>query len=174
MEFLIVLVAVAALIFWRAKVTKQKEEAASRKAYVVDVAYKAQKIADKVSELKTNSAKANHCAKAQKLLESISSMPEAREVVKNFDEIFSRLESMQKVFPVIGFVEKSYKHRFKGKAQPELNALQDALYEINTQGIEDKDFEIAMVFPEGTGEIVTIGGIEQRCIELGWEPKTSI
>ena len=170
MEYVILVLVVIGLLVWGDSAKRKKEEAERRKAEVLRIAGQAQDIFEKIETLKTASAKANNARKARDLLEKAEDFPECKEVITNHDELVDRLEAMEKVLPVVDYVEKSYKHQFKGKEKSELNSLLDALYEIKNKGLTNRDFEIAMVFPEGTGELITIEGIEERCKRLGWEP----
>ncbi|MCG8520183.1 MAG: hypothetical protein MI794_19535 [Pseudomonadales bacterium] len=170
MEYVIVILIAVGLLVWRDRVKGKKEEAKRREGEILRIAGQAQEIFEKIQALKTSSAKANNARKARELLERAGTYPECRQIIKNHGELIDRLEAIEKVLPAVDYVEKSYKHQFKGKDKSELNSLLDALYEIQSKGITDRDFETAMVFPEGTGELITIEGIEERCKRLGWEP----
>lgn len=170
MEYIVITLIVVGLAVWAGRVKQKKEEAERRKAEILRIAYKAQDIVEKMHTVKTSSAKANNCRKAREVLMQATAYPEYREVIRNHGELVDRLEAIEKVLPVINHIEKAYKHQFKSKDKSELNCLQDALYEIQSKGLTDRDFEVAMVFPEGTGELITIDGIKDRCIRLGWEP----
>jgi hypothetical protein len=69
---------------------------------------------------------------------------------------------------VINCINQANKHRFKGNQKSELNALQNALYEIRTKKITNQAIIQSELFPEGTEETVTIEGIESHLQELGW------
>jgi type IV secretory pathway TraG/TraD family ATPase VirD4 len=77
-------------------------------------------------------------------------------------------EQKEKVRLVINCINQANKHRFKGNQKSELNALQNALYEIRTKKISNQAIIQSELFPEGTEEAVTIEGIESRLQELGW------
>lgn len=77
-------------------------------------------------------------------------------------------EQREKVKPVIKFINEANKHKFKGNKKSELNALQNALYEIRIKRITNQEIGQSELFPEGTEEIVTVEGIEARLNELGW------
>lgn len=168
MEYIVIIVIGIVILVWR-DISKNKEAEKERRLQeVARIALKVQDVLEKITYLKTNSAKINNCGKAISLLNKADEYEECHEVIKNFNELKSRLISIQNVLPVVDHIEKSYKHKFKGKAKPEQNSLLDALYEIRQKGITNQDFVEAEVFPEGTGEIVTIEGIQQRLSELGW------
>lgn len=171
MEFIILIIVAIALLVWRDISKNKKAEREERKQQVATIAFKVQDVLEKISTLKTNSAKVNNCGKAIDLLNNAEEYEECKEVITNFDELKSRLTKIQKVLPVVDYVEKSYKHQFKGKDKSEQNSLLDALYEIRQKRITNQDFKDAEVFPEGTGEIITVEGIKQRLAELGWEEK---
>lgn len=174
MELIIAIVIAVIILVWRDQAKKKRQELERRKYEIAQIAFKAQDLFEKISTLKTSTAKANNCGKALNLLAQAEEYPECRQVIQNYDELMERLEAIQKVLPVVDFVEKSYKHKFKAKDKSELNSLQDALFEIKKKGITNQDFEVALVFPEGTGEIITIEGIESRCKQLGWETSQCI
>jgi hypothetical protein len=69
--------------------------------------------------------------------------------------------------PVIDYIEKSHKHKYKGRETEELNSLEDALDEIDKNNVSNEDFEIARVSPEGTREILSIESIMFRCRHRG-------
>lgn len=135
----------------------------------MQLADKAQHYLEKVDSVKSYTAKANNCEKALRLLEEADIYPECREIISDYDKLTSRLNSIIKVLPVVGHIEKAYRYQFKGKEAAEKNALLDALYEIRTNEISNEDFWRAEVLPEGTGEIIEIETIESRLKELGWE-----
>jgi GTP1/Obg family GTP-binding protein len=147
----------------------RKKEKTARKNEVRNLAIKAQKSIEKINTLKTIGAKENNCASAIKLLSQAEEYEECREIISNFDTLKSQLAKIQKVLPVVNYIEKSYKHKFKGKDKLELDSLLDALYEINKKGITDNDFVIANIFPEATDETITIEGIRNRLVCLGWK-----
>lgn len=148
---------------------KKKKEKERRLAIATNYMIEVQRVLEKASTLKTTGAKLNNYVKAEKLLLGSQGFKECGEVVKNYDEILDRVPRMRKVLPAISAVEKSYRHRFKKKHNLELNSLLDAIYEIRSNDITNEDFSVAMIMPEGTGEIVTIEGIESRLGELGWK-----
>src|SRR5690606_12526509 len=139
-------------------------------AEIAEIAIAVQDSLNKIHAVKSSTAKINNCKKALARLRQAEEYPECREVITNYDELKDRLISIPKVLPVVDAVEKAYRFRFKGKDSSELNALKDALYEIMQKNVTNHDFVQAMVFPEATGEILTIEGIRDRCKELGWEP----
>jgi hypothetical protein len=138
---------------------------------VVAIASKVQAELSEIDSLKGLTARVGHCKKAIGLLHSAKEYwPIYKEVIENYDELEVRLESMQKVLPVIDYVEKAYKARFKGNASSELNALIDALYAVQTGQVTNGDLIRAEIFPEGAfGEIVQIEDVIERAKELGWE-----
>ncbi len=144
---------------------REKEQA------VVAIASKVQAELSEIDSLKGLTARVGHCKKAIGLLHSAKEYwPIYKEVIENYDELEVRLESMQKVLPVIDYVEKAYKARFKGNASSELNALIDALYAVQTGQVTNGDLIRAEIFPEGAfGEIVQIEDVIERAKELGWE-----
>lgn len=153
---------------------KKKEIRETRKAHLVKKALYIDTLFDKVMSSKTLAPQLNNIQKALDALDDCETFIECREVITNFDAIKMRLVSLQKVLPVLKHIDKAYKNRYKEKDKMELDALKDAMYEINTKIITNDDFELAQAFPEGTGEIVTIEGLIGRCRELGWEPKTTL
>lgn len=148
---------------------RKKAEKEERERQVALLAYKIHDLLEKIMSLKTSSAKINNCGKALLLLNQAEEYEECRQVIKNFDELQNRLIRIQQVLPIVDYVEKSYKHRFKNKDSSEKNTLLDALFEIKTKGITNQDILEAEVYPESTGEIITIEGIIGRLKELGWE-----
>jgi hypothetical protein len=173
MEWLVV-IALAAAAGIALKIRQDREREAKqarleRQEQVLAAAERAQSLFEKIQSLKTNTAKANNCEKALAELRKVDHLPETREYITNYDGLVAQLESLKKVLPVIGHIEKAYRHQFKGSDKAEKNALLDALYEIQTHGISDEDFERAQAYPEGTGEIVERKNIERRLRELGWD-----
>ncbi len=159
---------------------KKRQEAEQAKRYiamrkeeqaVVAIALKVQAELSEIDSPKGLTARVGHCKKAIGLLHSAKEYwPIYKEVIENYDELEVRLESMQKVLPVIDYVEKAYKARFKGNASSELNALIDALYAVQTGQVTNGDLIRAEIFPEGAfGEIVQIEDVIERAKELGWE-----
>jgi hypothetical protein len=138
---------------------------------VVAIASKVQAELSEIDSLKGLTARVGHCKKAIGLLHSAKEYwPIYKEVIENYDELEVRLESLQKVLPVIDYVEMAYKARFKGNASSELNALIDALYAVQTGQVTNGDLIRAEIFPEGAfGEIVQIEDVIERAKELGWE-----
>lgn len=173
----VIVVGIVAIILYQ----KQEKEKAEREAMqmavrekeleVAEIASKLQVELNKIESLKGSAARINHCKKAVELLRATDAYwPVNKDVIQNYDNLKARLESMQRVFPVIEHVEKAYKARFKGKEALELNALTDALYAVQTNQVTNEDIQRAEVFPEGAfGEIVQIEDIAQRAKELGWD-----
>lgn len=125
---------------------------------------------DKVSSLKGMTERLNRSKDALNKLEEVRQIEGYEEIVKNYDDVHARLESMIKVIPVIDQVDRACQHRSRGKDRPELNALSDALYEIQTGQVSNEDFVKAELFPESAeGEMVHIEGIQGRLKELGWD-----
>jgi len=173
MEPLIVLLFFGLLI-WAYYSNKSRKEKkilhAQRVAEIAAIAEQAEELFNSISKAKTAQTKVNKCEKAVNMLLSIEGYPESRDIIKNYDETLIRMTCVKTVLPIIDLIEKSYRNKFKGKDKAELNNLQDAIYEIRKREITNEMFEKALVFPEGTGEIVTTEGIESRCKELGWKP----
>lgn len=142
-----------------------------RESEVAALAERAQAAMNKVENLVTGTAKVNACDKALDLLRQADAYPECRKVITNYLLLVDRTTRAKKVIPIIHHIDRAYRHKYKGKQRLELKALQDALFEIKTHGVTDKDFEIAQLYPAGTEEIVQIENIEARCHELGWDPK---
>jgi|GEM_PF-1890230 len=171
--WVVIVGAAAAGLFWIYR--KQQAQAAAdhlsalRRAEVERLAFKAQDACAKLSEMKTATGQSNQAKRAIAILEEAAAYPECHQVIRNYDEMCRRLEAIQKVAPVIDKIEKSYRHKFKGNEKAELNALLDAMYEITTEYITDQDLLDAEMYPSGTGEIVSIAGIRNRCRQLGWE-----
>jgi len=171
--WLIIVGGFAFALFWQYR--KQQIKAAAdrlselRRAEVERLALKAQNACDRLPDMKTATGQSNQAKRALALLKEADAYPECRQVIRNYDQMCRRLEAIQKVAPVIDKVEKAYRHRFKGKEKPELNALLDALYEVTTGHITDQDIVAAEMYPSGTGEIVSIAGLKERCRQLGWD-----
>lgn len=171
--WLIIVGGSAAGLYWI--YLKQQSQAAAdrlssqRKAEVERLAYKAQDACAKLSDMKTATGQSNQAKRALAILQEAAAYPECRQVIRNYDHMCRRLEAIQKVAPVIDKVEKAYRHKFKGKEKSELNALLDALYEITTERVTDQDIIDAEMYPSGTGEIVSIAGLKERCRQLGWD-----
>ncbi len=146
----------------------ERRAAEWRKAQVITLAEKAQSACARLDDAKTATSQVNQAKRALSYLEEAATYPECREVIKNYDHMLERLAAIVKVAPIIEKVEKAYRHKFKGSAKSELNALLDALYEIRSERIGDRDIAIAEMYPSGTGEIVSVKAIERRCRELGW------
>lgn len=159
------------LLMWRDARRKEKAEELEREYEIAVLGEKAQAALNRIESLKTATAKANACGKAISLLKQAEQYPECRQVINGYDALIDRLARAKKVLPVISHIERAYKHKYKGKEKLELNALQDALFDIKVHDVTNQDFDLAGVYPEGTGEIVSIENIEDRCRKLGWEPK---
>jgi len=148
----------------------QKAAERARMLEIVSAVSEVQEQLEEVSSLKGTTARVNRCKAALNKLYEVRQIEGYKEVVTNYDKVHERLESMIKVFPAIDKVERAYKHRFEGKDRLELNALTDALHEIQTGRVSNEDFVKAEIFPEGAnGEIVQIEGIKSRLQELGWD-----
>ncbi|MEQ9464274.1 MAG: hypothetical protein RJQ10_11495 [Haliea sp.] len=180
MEFiaaLVMILVIGGIVFVSGHATKRKEAEAAAKAraeQVVEVGRLAEQVQNSLAKMetaKTLASRVNHTSRALEHLELAFFYPVCTDVISNAHEIRDRLKAMIRVFPVIDLVEKSYRQRFKGKSAAELSALQDALYEIGMKGITNVEIEQAQIYPEGTGEIVTIESIQDRCRKLGWEPR---
>jgi len=157
------------MIYRRQQIDAREKSASEyRKDEVRRIAEKAQAAYDRATDAKTATGQANGAKRAIVILSEAEVYPEYREVIRNYDEMHDHLEAITRVAPVIDKVEKAYRHKFKGNDKAELNALLDALYEIRTQDVTDRDIFNARLFPSGTGEIVSISGIQARCKQLGW------
>lgn len=157
-------------IYRRQQADAQAKQASEyRKDEVRRIAVKAQAAYDKATDAKTATGQVNGAKRAIAILSEAEAYPEYREVIRNYDEMHDHLEAITRVAPVIDKVEKAYRHKFKGNDKSELNALLDAMYEIRTQDVTDRDIFIARLFPSGTGEIVSVSGIQARCKQLGWD-----
>lgn len=167
--FIIIVVISIVMLVFRDRIVGKRKQKKQRFAEQVQIAKQMQDAFNKIMKVKTTQAKINNCSRALDLMDTLLTYPEAREVVTNIDELRLRVIKIKKVLPVIDYIEKANKHRFKKKDKSELNCLLDALYQIKTNNIEDKDFIIADVYPENTQEIVSIQQIESRAKELGWE-----
>ncbi len=119
---------------------------------------------------KTLATRVKNCYKSLDIIEEALKYPEAEEVITNIQDLKKRIPSIQKVLPVVDYLNKADKNRFKKKAKPELNNLLDALYEIKENNITDHHFRVADVKPDGESEeIRTIESIKKRAKKLGWE-----
>tara|TARA_R110000751_G_scaffold246682_3_gene346575 strand:- start:1126 stop:1662 length:537 start_codon:yes stop_codon:yes gene_type:complete len=173
MIWIIIVGASAAGFYWIYR--KQQARAAAdhlsalRRAEVERLAFKAQDACAKLSEMKTATGQSNQAKRAIAILEEAAAYPECHQVIRNYDEMCRRLDAIQKVAPVIDKVEKAYRHKFKGNEKSELNALLDAMYEITTENVTDQDIIDAEIYPSGTGEIVSVTGLRERCRQLGWK-----
>jgi hypothetical protein len=167
--FIIIAIIVIAIWIFAKYIGSQKKLKNQRFAEQVQIARQMQQAFDKIMKVKTTQAKINNCSKALDLMDMLLTYPEAREVVTNIDELRLRVIKIKKVLPVVDYVEKANKHRFKKKDKSELNCLLDTLYGIKTNNIRDEDFIIADVVPGDTGEKVTVPQIRARAKELGWE-----
>lgn len=157
-----------AIMVARDNARRKQLAAALREQEAARLALKIQAAVDKLESVKTTAAKVNNCQKVLSLLDQAGSSPECVAMITNYGEVVDRLRSIEKVLRAVDHVEKAYKHQFKGNAAAEKNALLDALYEIRTKRVTNRDFDIAMVMPEGTGEIIRIENIQNRLKELGW------
>lgn len=169
MFWMLFFVALLAGVIWYMVAKHERERKEERLRPIIYDAYQLQKQLKKVNELKTPKSRVTRCEKAIAILEKHAGNTEAREVITNLDEVFQRLKSMKKVIPVVDYVERAYKHEFKGKDNAEKNALLDALYHIRMHRVTNADFFTAGVLPEATGEIIQIENIEKRLRELGWD-----
>jgi len=163
----IIIFAVLAFIaynFWQIK----KEAKQLRIKEIHDLVDKAQKAAKRIDEVKGSSAKANNCGKALNFLYAASQYEEYREIINNFDEVTSRLCKLEKVFPIIGYLEKSARYKYKGNDRSEKNALLDVMYEIDKENITELDIIEADITPAGYDKMPSIEDIESRLKELGW------
>lgn len=175
MEALVFIFIAAAAIFgavlrskWKEKQERDRQRDENIGA-LVDLGLQVEEIIGRIKSLKTTTPKVSACGRAIAVLNEAEQYPECREVLTNYDELKERIRCIGRVLPAVNAVEKAYKHRFKGSKKPEMNALLDALYHIKTNNVTDREFSVAEVFPEGTGEIIEIGSIEGRLRELGWE-----
>ena len=164
---LVVVVSIARLVA-RDRSRRLAAEAEFRRREGALLALKIQRAVEKVESVKTTAARVNNCQKAIALMESAESNPECVRMIANYGEVLDRLRSIQKVLRAVDHVEKADRHQFKGNAAAEKSALLDALYEIRTKGVTNSDFDIAMVVPESTGEILRVESIVARLKELGW------
>jgi len=167
--FLVILVLSIMTIIYLSRESKKKKDKERRIQAATEYMMDIQRVLEKAATLKTIGAKINNYAKAEKMLLESQYFEECREVVTNYDELLDRIPRIRKVLPIITLIEKSYLYRFKKKHNLELNSLLDAIYKIKNMSITNEDFSVAEMMPEGTGEIVTIEGIEARLRELGWE-----
>lgn len=165
---IIVIIAIALLVV--------RDRLAARRRHRKQILYELSRLGislqntlEKIEKVKTTTSKINNCSKALDIMDEALAYPEAREVIENIDELRLRVIKIKKVLPVIDYIEKANKHRFKKKGKSELNCLLDALYEIGTNNITDEDFRIAKFVPADTKQMVTIQQIKTRAKELGWD-----
>lgn len=173
MTFLIILAVIAGIFFLFYK-KSQNDISSENKMAVAQLAEKANKHLTKIQTVKTTSSKINNCDKALEILHQAEQYPECREVIEDYDQLIDKIERMKRVLPVAKYLEKAQKYNFKGKDSSEKNSLLDALYEIRTKNITNKDFAIAELHDDQTGEIVSIEMIENRLYDLGWEGNSEI
>lgn len=127
------------------------------------------KYINKVSSVKTASAKINNCEKAIETLQQASTLPEYRDVFTNYDSMMRKLHCLKKVLPVDDYIKKADKHAFKKNESSEKNSLLDALYEIESNNITNEDFKRVELTNNNSGDEITIEYVESRLKKLGWE-----
>jgi NCAIR mutase (PurE)-related protein len=157
----------------RAQREDQRRKAADR-AEAERLALAANAELKKVKEAKTTATKEKALTRALEHLREVQFCEAGPQVVENLDGEIRRLHAAISVIAIVDKVEKADRHRFKGSKKAEMNALADALYEIETEGLTSDTFLEAGVAVSGTGEVPTVESIRERLEQLGWErPATS-
>lgn len=144
------------------------------KAEVVEIGKKINHHLNKIETAKTIDSKVNNCDKIIELLEQAKKLPQCRNVLKKYDKLVDKIPRIKKLLPVEEYLDKAQKHRFKGKDYFEKNALLNALYDIKTKNITNKDFEVLQLRDDKTNELITVQLIENRLHDLGWEGNSEL
>lgn len=172
---IIIAVAVAAFIVyqvWKDGKRRKEQERRRREAdeyEAMKLAQAAQSELRKVKEAKTAATKEKALHRALGHLKELRSYEAGPRIVVDLEGEIKRIEAAGKVVAIVEKVEAADKHRFKGGTKSEINALTDALYEIEKRELDTDTFLQAGVAVTATGEVPTVEGIEQRLHELGWE-----
>jgi len=176
MESLLILLLVffsLVAVVWGLSKSKQDKERQQKKEGRIEVfneyVQKAQKYIDKAYESKSSATKINNYKKALDILLALNRYDDYRELSKDSDKSVEILRKAIRVMPIIEYVTKASKHRFKGNTKQELAALQDALYEIRMKNISNEELTVTdKICSDDMRPIITIESMVSRLAELGW------
>ena len=164
MPFVILIIAIFASYYFLKNHFKAK---AKQRFIASKLAIKVHKAIGKVNNGSTVSTRINNCRIAIKLLFEIAEFDPKCKVVTNRHELLSMLRSAKKVIPIEKSIDKYEKSIFKGHEKQALNALLDAIYYCNQNGISNNDFR-NMQSRDNTETPITLNYLETRAKGLGW------
>lgn len=157
------------LIMWAINNNEKQKEIEQNRQAVASLGMQANVFLDKVNTGKTTKSRIDNCDRALSVLDQARYYEGYINVLPTYNELVEKIEAIKLILPVMDHLKKAHKSRFKGSEKTEKNNLLDALYEIDTNAINDDDFETAEACDDETGEMVTIDMILSRLRELGWE-----
>ncbi len=150
-----------------------KEGAAAKREKIQELqslSVKVDKHLDMVNNGKILPARINNADKAIDLLHQIHALdPDQKLSEHNAISLIGDLQSIKVTIPVERHLEKAAKAKFKGSNKMELNALLDALYHCETEGVTDDDFQRSETQTSYSNGIVSLSEIKARAKKLGWE-----
>lgn len=167
MEIISILIILTVSLFLFTTGSERKKISSKNKLIVNHLVEEANKYLTMISTAKTVNSKINHYDKALIVLKKAGEYPECKHIIANYDQMIERIKRTKKILPVEEHLSRAQK--YSDKSALEKRSLLSALYEIRTRNITDKDFQIAGLKDDVTGEVVTIGRIKSWLDELGYE-----
>lgn len=167
MEIISILIIVTVSLFLFTTGSERKKISSKNKMIVDHLVEEANKYLTKISTARTVNSKMSHYNKALIVLRKAGQYPECKHIIANYDEVIERIKRTKKILPVEEHLERAQK--YSDKTALEKRSLLSALYEIRTRNITDKDFQIAGLKDDVTGEVVTISRIKNWLDELGYK-----
>ena len=169
----VILIVAYVLVLKNKKDTKEKRSQIDQAMFLTE---KALMYADRAQDVNGVKAKQNNCSKALQYIyeaKQYKSIDECKEFTDTFPDLIAHLKALKKVLPVIAYLEKAEKHRYKDSKRAEKNSLLDAMYEIEKYSITDDDFIKSELPIDYFDEDDTVNAIKRRLNSLGYDKRDS-
>lgn len=92
----------------------------------------------------------------------------ARNIITNYDEFIHEFQQVVKAKSVSSLLGKAKQYYFNEKEILEMNLLFSAYCKIKASNLNNEDLATANLVDYTTGDTLTLEGIEQRLMALGW------
>lgn len=130
----------------------------------VQFAYEIRREAERIEMAASDDEKLRLIRRVNTMMQSaLRDLPACVQAIPDFHDVQARTLAMEKVWTAVRYVQMAYGAQDQ---QSEAGFLRGAMNVIRERDITDADFDIALIFPEGTGEIIQIGNIVARLKEL--------
>ncbi|GMR20561.1 MAG: hypothetical protein BMS9Abin36_1157 [Gammaproteobacteria bacterium] len=165
LKAILVFVAIFVIVYFIRKINRTDREMKK----IAPLIAKMERAVHFVNNGQSTSVRINNARKALELLQQINQYPSAAVRIQDREKLERKLRAFRMALPILEYIERADKNKFKGKKKPELDAILNALYYIKKHSITDEDLLESEFCDDDTGEVYSIGLIKERAKSLGWD-----